>query len=229
MDQDNYGGVQAKSDQMYDDPQVDMPNWYMISYVSHGNLAQDQANKRTSTRDDDDDSCTLSITAAGGEIFQSSMTGYLREQIKYHFKENLFGIVTNLQKRGKGKSDAVELIKHVAVELFVVTPWLLVVDLVFDQGDYACACLDRNDAWISRIETRYEFLPFSFSSLVELEAHAVTLLKRIRKFSMAQEIGARAAVHIFNRISFAIAKGVGAQIVSRLPSNFCKSYEFIIK
>ncbi|GJS85915.1 putative reverse transcriptase domain-containing protein [Tanacetum coccineum] len=53
----------------------------------------------------------------------------------------------------------------------------------------------------------YGFLPFSFSSLGELEADAVTLLKRIRKFSMAQDIGARAAVHIFNRISFAIAKG----------------------
>ncbi|GJV72449.1 hypothetical protein Tco_1492444 [Tanacetum coccineum] len=65
----------------------------------------------------------------------------------------------------------------------------------------------------------YGFLPFSFSSLGELEVDAIALLKRIRKFSMAQDIGARAAVHIFNRISFAIAKGVGAQIVSRLPSN----------
>ncbi|GKA70186.1 hypothetical protein Tco_0776250 [Tanacetum coccineum] len=41
----------------------------------------------------------------------------------------------------------------------------------------------------------------------ELEADAVILLKRIRKFSMTQDIGARAAVHIFNRLSFAIAKG----------------------
>ncbi|GJT48533.1 hypothetical protein Tco_0974690 [Tanacetum coccineum] len=65
----------------------------------------------------------------------------------------------------------------------------------------------------------YEFLPFSFSSLGELEADAVTLLKRIRKFFVAQDIGERATIHIFNRISFAIAKGVGAQIVSRLPSN----------
>ncbi|GJT68044.1 putative reverse transcriptase domain-containing protein [Tanacetum coccineum] len=65
----------------------------------------------------------------------------------------------------------------------------------------------------------YGFLPFSFSSLGELEAGAVTLLKRIRKFSMAQDIWARAAIHIFNMISFAIAKGVRAQIVSRLPSN----------
>ncbi|GJX49926.1 hypothetical protein Tco_0276771, partial [Tanacetum coccineum] len=65
----------------------------------------------------------------------------------------------------------------------------------------------------------YGFLPFSFFSLGELETDVVTLLRGIRKFSMAQDIGARAAIHIFNRISFAIAKGVGAQIVSRLPSN----------
>ncbi|GKF21565.1 hypothetical protein Tco_0070203 [Tanacetum coccineum] len=65
----------------------------------------------------------------------------------------------------------------------------------------------------------YGFLPFSFSSLGELETDAVALLRRIRKFSMAQDIGARAAIYIFNRISFAIAKGVRAQIVSRLPSN----------
>ncbi|GKE51969.1 hypothetical protein Tco_1487125 [Tanacetum coccineum] len=68
-------------------------------------------------------------------------------------------------------------------------------------------------------EIGYGFLPFSFSSFGELEMDAVTLLKRIRKFSMAQDIRARAAIHIFSTISFAIAKGVGAQIVSRLPSN----------
>ncbi|GKA04933.1 hypothetical protein Tco_0684053 [Tanacetum coccineum] len=65
----------------------------------------------------------------------------------------------------------------------------------------------------------YGFLLFSFSSFGELEKDAVTLLKRIRKFPVAQDIGARAAIHTFNRIGFAIAKGVGAQIVSRLPSN----------
>ncbi|GJT12775.1 hypothetical protein Tco_0859817 [Tanacetum coccineum] len=66
----------------------------------------------------------------------------------------------------------------------------------------------------------YGFLPFSFSSLGELEADAVILLKRIRKFSITQDIGARTSIHIFNRIGFTIAKGVGAEIVSRLPSNF---------
>ncbi|GJW16672.1 hypothetical protein Tco_0024108 [Tanacetum coccineum] len=46
----------------------------------------------------------------------------------------------------------------------------------------------------------YGFLPFSFSSFGELEKGAVTLLKRIWKFFMTQDIGVRAAVHIVNRI-----------------------------
>ncbi|GKF83780.1 hypothetical protein Tco_0248678, partial [Tanacetum coccineum] len=67
----------------------------------------------------------------------------------------------------------------------------------------------------------YGFLPFSFSSLGELEKDAVTLLKRIRKFSVTQDIGARAAIHIFNRISFAIAKG-GLSLYLGSPLTFCK-------
>ncbi|GJZ11539.1 hypothetical protein Tco_0546298, partial [Tanacetum coccineum] len=42
----------------------------------------------------------------------------------------------------------------------------------------------------------YGFLPFSFSSLGELEKDAVNLMKRIQKFFMTQDIGAQAAVHI---------------------------------
>ncbi|GJT83971.1 hypothetical protein Tco_1058313 [Tanacetum coccineum] len=42
------------------------------------------------------------------------------------------------------------------------------------RGKYMAKCADIG----------YEFLPFSFSSLGELEANAVTLLKRIRKFFM---------------------------------------------
>ncbi|GJY19982.1 hypothetical protein Tco_0392548 [Tanacetum coccineum] len=52
----------------------------------------------------------------------------------------------------------------------------------------------------------YSFLPFSFSSLGELEKNAVAFLKQIQKFCVTQDIGARAAIHIFNKISFAIAK-----------------------
>ena len=66
----------------------------------------------------------------------------------------------------------------------------------------------------------YGFLPFSFSSLGELESGAVALLQRIQRYSRTQDIGAQAAAHIFTRIGFSIAKGVGAQLVSRLPTNF---------
>ncbi|GJR33690.1 hypothetical protein Tco_1209374 [Tanacetum coccineum] len=65
----------------------------------------------------------------------------------------------------------------------------------------------------------YGFLPFSFSSFGELEEDVIAILKRIRKFSVTQDIGGRAAVHIFSRVTFAIAKGVRAQIVSLLPTN----------
>nr|GFA24454.1 hypothetical protein [Tanacetum cinerariifolium] len=39
--------------------------------------------------------------------------------------------------------------------------------------------------------------------------NAMRIAEADPKFSMAQDIEARAAVHIFNRISFVIAKGVG--------------------
>ncbi|GJX84312.1 hypothetical protein Tco_0335086 [Tanacetum coccineum] len=65
-----------------------------------------------------------------------------------------------------------------------------------------------------------DFVPgWAVIDAAQRKRDAVTLLKWVRKFSMAQDIGARAAVHIFSRISFCIAKRVATQIVSRLPSN----------
>nr|GEX49748.1 hypothetical protein [Tanacetum cinerariifolium] len=54
----------------------------------------------------------------------------------------------------------------------------------------------------------YGFLLFSFFSLGEFKKDAVALVKRINKFSVTQVIEARPTAHIFNRISFAISKGV---------------------
>ncbi|GKC88235.1 reverse transcriptase domain-containing protein, partial [Tanacetum coccineum] len=63
------------------------------------------------------------------------------------------------------------------------------------------------------------------SSLGELEEDAVTLLKRIRKFFMVHDIGARAAVPIFNMISFAIAKGSFCFLIPG-PSSVSGQMEF---
>jgi hypothetical protein len=66
----------------------------------------------------------------------------------------------------------------------------------------------------------YSFLPFSFSTFGELDADAISLLGRIRTVSLSLDTGSRVAAYIFSRICFAIARGVGAQLVSRLPTNF---------
>ncbi|GKB25017.1 hypothetical protein Tco_0864418 [Tanacetum coccineum] len=71
-------------------------------------------------------------------------------------------------------------------------------------------------SWDGGLDVFFHFL----SSLGELEVDAITLLKRIRKFSMAQDIRASAAVHIFNMISFAIAKGIMAASAIAISSDF---------
>jgi hypothetical protein len=84
----------------------------------------------------------------------------------------------------------------------------------------ADAAQRKRDKYEARCQAiGYGFIPFSFSSFGELEKEAIALLKRIQRFSTTQDIGARAAAHIFTRVGFAIARGVGAQIVSRLPTN----------
>ncbi|GJZ46647.1 hypothetical protein Tco_0594243 [Tanacetum coccineum] len=75
------------------------------------------------------------------------------------------------------------------------------------------------------VDIGYGFLPFLFSSFGELEKDVVALLKRIQKFFIAQDIRARVVVHIFSRVSFVIARGARAQIVSRLPTNFLTHLE----
>ncbi|GKD89874.1 putative reverse transcriptase domain-containing protein, partial [Tanacetum coccineum] len=57
-----------------------------------------------------------------------------------------------------------------------------------------CKCVKYKDKCA---DVGYGFLLFVFSSFEELEKDAVILLKRIRKFSVTQDIGARTAIHIF--------------------------------
>ncbi|GKF54003.1 hypothetical protein Tco_0160913 [Tanacetum coccineum] len=83
------------------------------------------------------------------------------------------------------------------------------VDFVSGQVVIDAAQRKRGKYMVKCSAIGYEFLPFSFSSLEELKADAVTLLKRIRKFSMTQDIGARAAAHIFNGLVSLLLKEWG--------------------
>jgi len=93
-------------------------------------------------------------------------------------------------------------------------------DFVPGRGVVVAAQRKRDKYEARCREIGYGFLPFSFSSLGELDKDVVALLKRVQGFARTQDIGARAAAHIYTRLGFAIARGVGAQIVSRLPTNF---------
>lgn len=66
----------------------------------------------------------------------------------------------------------------------------------------------------------YHFLPFSFSTIGDLGDDATELLKRICTVARGQPGGCKDTSHILSRIAFSIQKGCGAQLVSRLPSNF---------
>ncbi|KAJ7947962.1 DNA polymerase epsilon catalytic subunit [Quillaja saponaria] len=110
MDQYNYGGIPAKSDDIIrEGTQVDIvSSWNIAEYLPKKiqdhfvfivsqfmympwNYAQKQAANRASLQDDD--SCTPSITVAAAETFESHMTEYLKGQISSYFTEKLLGIV----------------------------------------------------------------------------------------------------------------------------------------
>nr|GEU96503.1 hypothetical protein [Tanacetum cinerariifolium] len=59
------------------------------------------------------------------------------------------------------------------------------VDFVAGRVMIDAAQRKRDNYMAKCAAIRYGFLPFSFSSLEELEAYAVTFLKQICKFSMA--------------------------------------------
>ena len=75
---------------------------------------------------------------------------------------------------------------------------------------YASKCEDNG----------YKFIPFAFSTFGEFDTEALDTLSRIKSIAISHSNNVKSGVFIFHRISFCIQKGVGAQLVSRLPSNF---------
>ncbi|KAL5730364.1 hypothetical protein ACHQM5_003194 [Ranunculus cassubicifolius] len=66
----------------------------------------------------------------------------------------------------------------------------------------------------------YRFATFAFTIFGEFGEDALDILKRIVQFAQGHSLSAKAANHIFHRVSFSIMKGVGAQLLSRLPTSF---------
>ncbi|GKE25688.1 hypothetical protein Tco_1441072, partial [Tanacetum coccineum] len=66
----------------------------------------------------------------------------------------------------------------------------------------------------------YKFIPFAFSTFGEFDTDALDTLSRIKSISISHSNNVKSGAFIFHRVSFCIQKGVGAQLVSRLSSNF---------
>ncbi|KAL6517193.1 hypothetical protein OROHE_017899 [Orobanche hederae] len=69
-------------------------------------------------------------------------------------------------------------------------------------------------------EHGYSFIPFAFSTFGEFEEEALSTISRLKRLVVCHSNDARYGVFLVSRLSFCIQKGVGAQLVSRLHSNF---------
>ncbi|KAK6247338.1 hypothetical protein QUC31_018903 [Theobroma cacao] len=121
MDQYNYGGILAGSDEnSQDKSEVDIvSSWNIAQYLPEKiqdhfvlivseflhtpwKYAQDQAANRTSSLDGS--LCTPSITITAAESFEAHIVKYLKEQISSYFTEKLLGIVRDIVLHMKGLS-----------------------------------------------------------------------------------------------------------------------------
>ncbi|MFS7974210.1 hypothetical protein Hanom_Chr09g00865921 [Helianthus anomalus] len=62
------------------------------------------------------------------------------------------------------------------------------------------------------------FIPFAFDTFGFLAPEAVDLLSRVQRVMRSNVMTPRSMDVVFKRLSFAIQKGVAAQLVARLPT-----------
>ncbi|KAL4585505.1 hypothetical protein LXL04_010126 [Taraxacum kok-saghyz] len=68
------------------------------------------------------------------------------------------------------------------------------------------------------IENQHVFILFAFDTFGFLATEAVDLLKRVQRVMHSNVMTPKSMDVVFKRVSFAIQKGVAAQLVARLPS-----------
>ncbi|MFS7889274.1 putative reverse transcriptase domain, exostosin [Helianthus anomalus] len=110
--------------------------------------------------------------------------------------------------------------KHACVDLTGVFPLVGLGSSAFTVGQAALkaasgkvikhekACLDN----------QHMFIPFAFDTFGFLAPEAVDLLSRVQRVMHSNVMTPRSMDVVFKRLSFAIQKGVAAQLVARLPT-----------
>ncbi|MFS7949409.1 putative exostosin [Helianthus anomalus] len=110
--------------------------------------------------------------------------------------------------------------KHACVDLIGVSPLVGLGSSAFTVGQTALkaasgkvikhekACLDN----------QHVFIPFAFDTFGFLASEAVDLLSRVQRVMHSNVMTPRSMDVVFKRLSFAIQKGVAAQLVAHLPT-----------
>ena len=75
---------------------------------------------------------------------------------------------------------------------------------------YATKCADHG----------HVFRAFAMSVFGEFSAEALDILKRVVRFTKGTTHCNKNALYLYSRISFSLQKGVGGQLVARLPTSF---------
>nr|GEY52674.1 hypothetical protein [Tanacetum cinerariifolium] len=104
-----------------------------------------------------------------------------------------------------GLGHLVQVIQGFLLGIFMDTMLYRVLGLLDEGLD---VCVDLTGSSPLTQTGQVDFTPGRVVIDPAQQADAVTLLKHIQKFSITHDIEARAAIYIFNGISFAIAKGV---------------------
>ncbi|MFS8010861.1 hypothetical protein Hanom_Chr14g01301951 [Helianthus anomalus] len=68
------------------------------------------------------------------------------------------------------------------------------------------------------VDNQHVFIPFAFDTFGFLAPEAVELLSRVQRVMHSNVMTPRSMNVVFKRLSFAIQKGVAAQLVARLPT-----------
>ena len=110
--------------------------------------------------------------------------------------------------------------KHACVDLTGVSPLVGLRNEGFTMGQAAlkaasCKVMKHEKACI---ENQHVFIPFAFDTFGFLAPEAVDLLNRVQRVMDSNVMSPKSMDVVFKRVSFAIQKGVAAQLVARLSS-----------
>ncbi|GJY24976.1 hypothetical protein Tco_0399702 [Tanacetum coccineum] len=110
--------------------------------------------------------------------------------------------------------------KHACVDLTGVSPLVGLSSRGFTVGQAALKAASCKVAKHEKtcIKNQHVFIPFAFDTFGLLAPEAVELLTRVQRVMNSNVMTPRFTNVVFNRIVFAIQKGLAAQLVARLPS-----------